>query len=235
MRTYKCEDCKEHKPVDQVCNIYAGTYWGDGPRWVCRACIKKTRQRIPSACQCCYGKRGIVRIFQIGNAFLCRGCIETMPTVQDALESDDASEIDERSLGTVELSEIKKEVKSMDTNNHTLRIFVADFDHYRLGFLRGDWFDLTGPITEEDILSSLYKRDLLGLASEAPPGCDFDYGVTIIHRCEGFGDYLPTSVGQAIELAKAYRDLSDKSLWPMSLKWHIRNLPVPRQPATAEA
>lgn len=123
----------------------------------------------------------------------------------------------------------------MNAYNHALRIFVADFDHYKIGFLRGDWFELDGPITEKDILDSLYKRGLLGLASEAPPGCDFDYGVTIIHRCEGFGDYRPTCIGQAIELAKTYRDLSDKSLWPMFLKWRIRTLTAPRQPATAEA
>ena len=30
----------------------------------------------------------------------------------------------------------------MDANNHALRIYVADFEHYRIGFLRGDWFEL---------------------------------------------------------------------------------------------
>lgn len=100
----------------------------------------------------------------------------------------------------------------------TLRIYVADLAAYNAGQLKGDWVDLDGSETETEILDSLIEKGMLGKYSE------YD-----IHDHEGFEDLTPSSITEAIALAKAYEELSDEALWPLYCEWCSNNRYVPAE------
>jgi hypothetical protein len=92
----------------------------------------------------------------------------------------------------------------------TLRIYVADLAAYNAGTDKGDWVDLDGSTTEQEILDSLIEKGMLG-----------KYNEYAIHEYENFEGPQPATITEAQSIAKAYKELSDETLWALYCEWCI--------------